>query len=147
MKKALLVVLVVLVAGAAWLGWQLRSRPEVDRYAAIAMPEAADDAGLRVTFLGVSTLYFRDSSAAILIDGFFTRPGLFEVAAGKIGPDPARIDAALAKAGIQELDAVIAVHSHYDHAMDSPAVAARTGALVVGSPSTAWIARGQGLAE
>src|SRR5688572_14188292 len=140
MKKVLLAVLVVLAAGAAWLGWQLRSRPEIDRYAAIAMPEATDDAGLRVTFLGVSTLLFRDSSAAILIDGFFTRPGILQVATGKIGPDPARIDAALAKAGIRKLDAVITVHSHYDHAMDTPAVAERTGALVVGSPSTAWIA-------
>jgi L-ascorbate metabolism protein UlaG (beta-lactamase superfamily) len=42
---------------------------------------------------------------------------------------------------------VIVTHSHYDHAMDSPEVAKRTGALMVGSESTANIARGWGLTE
>jgi L-ascorbate metabolism protein UlaG (beta-lactamase superfamily) len=42
---------------------------------------------------------------------------------------------------------VITVHSHYDHAMDAPAVAARTGAVVVGSESTAHIARGLAFPE
>ncbi len=147
MKKVVLAVLALLMLGAGWLAWQLNSRPSIDRYAAIAMPAAADDAGLRVTFLGVSTMLLRDSSAAILIDGFFTRPGMLPTATGRIGPDLARIDAALAKAGIKKLDAVITVHSHYDHAMDAPAVAERTGAVVVGSQSTAYVARGQGLAE
>src|SRR3546814_11008347 len=43
--------------------------------------------------------------------------------------------------------AVIAVHSHYDHAMDSPEVARQTGALLIGSDSTANIGRGWGLPE
>ena len=42
---------------------------------------------------------------------------------------------------------MIAVHSHYDHAMDSPEVARRTGALLVGSESTANIGRGVGFPE
>jgi L-ascorbate metabolism protein UlaG (beta-lactamase superfamily) len=146
-KKVLLIVLVLFVLGSAWLAWRLNSRPSIDGYADIAMPAATDDGGLRVTWLGVSTLLLRDPSAAILIDGFFTRPGLLATATSKIGPDPARIDAALRKAGIQKLDAVITVHSHFDHAMDAPAVAERTGAVLVGSASTAWIARGQGFAE
>ena len=39
-------------------------------------------------------------------------------------------------------DAVFVVHSHYDHAMDAPLVAQRTGAVLVGSESTANVARG-----
>ena len=39
------------------------------------------------------------------------------------------------------------VHSHYDHAMDSPEVARRTGAQLVGSESTANIGRGVGLPD
>ena len=36
------------------------------------------------------------------------------------------------------------MHSHYDHAMDAPEVAKRTGAQLVGSQSTANIALGYG---
>jgi L-ascorbate metabolism protein UlaG (beta-lactamase superfamily) len=147
MKKALLLIVASFVVGGGWLAWRLNARPSIEQYAAIAMPAATDDAGLRVTFLGVATLVLRDSSAAILIDGFFSRPGKLATATGKIGPDHARIDAALKRAGIEKLDAVITVHSHYDHAMDSPAVAARTGAVVVGSQSTAYVARGQSFPE
>jgi L-ascorbate metabolism protein UlaG (beta-lactamase superfamily) len=143
LRKAVLAVLVVLLLGAGWVAWRLHSRPSIAEYASTAMPAVADDAGLRVTWLGVATLLVRDSSAAVLIDGFFSRPGKMATLLAPVGPDPARIDAALRRAGIQKLDAVITVHSHYDHAMDTPAVAERTGAVVVGSPSTAWIARGQ----
>lgn len=58
-----------------------------------------------------------------------------------------RIEAALARAGVLELAVVIPVHSHYDHAMDAPEVARRTGALLLGSESTANIGRGWGLPE
>jgi L-ascorbate metabolism protein UlaG (beta-lactamase superfamily) len=146
-KKTLLIVVAAVFLAVAWFAWRLNSRPSIRSYTAMALPAAADDAGLRATFLGVSTMLFRDPSAAILIDGFFTRPGKLQTATGKIGPDAARIDAALAKAGITRLDAVITVHSHYDHAMDTAAVAARTGAVVVGSQSTAYIARGQNFPE
>ena len=146
--KKLISLLALLAANAAlWLAFELHSRPAIDRYQALALAPASDDGGLRVTFLGVSTLLIRDASAAVLVDGFFTRPGLIATALGRIAPDPARIDAGLARAGIERLDAVIAMHSHYDHAMDSPLVAIKTGAVVVGSPSTANIARGLGLAE
>jgi L-ascorbate metabolism protein UlaG (beta-lactamase superfamily) len=39
------------------------------------------------------------------------------------------------------------VHSHFDHALDSPVVAQETGALLVGSNSTANIGRGYGFPE
>jgi L-ascorbate metabolism protein UlaG (beta-lactamase superfamily) len=39
------------------------------------------------------------------------------------------------------------VHTHFDHAMDSAAVAARTGATLVGGTSAAQIARGGGLTD
>ncbi len=150
MKKILSVAALLLFAGLAWLAHGLSSRPSLERYAALRFPADganADAAGLEVTFLGVSTLLVRDATAAVLIDGFFSRPGLLAMAVGRIAPDDARIDAALSRAGIDRLDAVVTVHSHYDHAMDTPAVARKTGAIVVGSESTANIARGYGLAE
>ncbi|MFN2426191.1 MAG: MBL fold metallo-hydrolase [Candidatus Binatia bacterium] len=147
MRKLLLTILVIAVLAAGWLSFELHSRPSLERYSDMAFESVPDHDGLRVTFLGVSTLLLRDATAAVMIDGFFSRPGLLATAAGKIGPDRQRIQAALAAAGVDRLDAVVTVHSHFDHAMDTPVVAEITGAVVVGSLSTANIARGQGIAE
>lgn len=98
--------------------------------------------GLRVTFLGVSTLLFDDGNTAIMTDGFFTRPGKFPVLGGKIAPDRQIIADSLQRAKVTRLAAVICAHSHYDHALDSPIVAELTGATLVGSESTANIGRG-----
>jgi len=102
----------------------------------------------QVTFLGASTLLFEDASQALLIDGFFTRPSL---PAFTVAPDVAAIDKALEAAQITTTAAtrtltlvgVVVNHSHYDHAMDSSVVADRTGARLIGSNSTANIARGR----
>ena len=106
----------------------------------------------QVTFLGASTLLFEDTSQALLIDGFFTRPSL---ASFTVTPDEAAIDKALEAAQITttaatrtlSLVGVVVNHSHYDHAMDSSVVAGRTGALLVGSETTANIARGRAFPE
>ena len=121
-------------------------RPDLATYAQrFDVPTAGD--GLSVTFLGVSSLLIDDGSSAILTDGFFTRPSLLKVALGRLAPDAARIDACLARAGIDRAEGVVPVHSHYDHALDSAYVADRTGALLVGGESTANIGRGHGLPD
>jgi L-ascorbate metabolism protein UlaG (beta-lactamase superfamily) len=146
LKHILLVMFVTASAVAAWLAYQLRNHPSLAPYANLMLAPADNThAGLRATFLGVSTLLLDDGETAILTDGFFSRPGRFTVVAGKVAPDRERIASALAHAGISRLAAVIVTHSHYDHAMDAPEVARRTGALLIGSESTANIARGWGL--
>lgn len=121
-------------------------RPSLNTYRSLFQPAATDSADrLRATFLGVSTVLFRAGDDAVLIDGFFTRPSLARMLLGRITPDHPLINRALQRLGLRRLDAVIPLHSHYDHAMDAPAVASLTGATVVGSPSTANIARGYGL--
>jgi L-ascorbate metabolism protein UlaG (beta-lactamase superfamily) len=122
-------------------------RPDLGAYAdRFDVPES-DGSGPRVTFLGVSSLLLDDGVSAILTDGFFSRPGLLAVGLGRIAPREDRIAACLRKAGIDRLDAVLPVHSHFDHAMDSAAVAVRTGARLVGGTSTAFLGRGAGLPE
>jgi len=69
------------------------------------------------------------------------------VAAGKVSPSPARVDGCLARAKVSRLEAVIPVHTHIDHVMDSALVADRTGALLVGGESAANVGRGYGLGE
>lgn len=121
-------------------------RPDLNTYASrFTVPEASGD--LSVTFMGVSTLLIADTESALMVDGFFSRPGLIRLATRRIAPDHARIDAALARSRTTQLEAVLPVHSHFDHVMDSPEVARKTGALLIGGESTAHVGRGHGLAE
>lgn len=121
-------------------------RPDISRYAdRFDLPEA--DQGLSVTFLGVSTLLVGDGTSAVMTDGFFSRPSLLAVVARRIAPHHARIDAALERAEVTSLDALVPVHTHFDHAMDSAVVAARTGARLVGGPSATNVGRGGDLPD
>ncbi len=125
-------------------------RPSLDAYAAVRLPAVRPDDGaprVTVTFLGVATLLIDDGETRLMTDGFFTRPSLWSTLVGRIAPDREVIGRALDRAGIDKLDALFVVHSHYDHAMDAPEVARRTGALLFGSESTANVARGWGLGE
>jgi L-ascorbate metabolism protein UlaG (beta-lactamase superfamily) len=147
-KRLSLLLLVVAIAAASWLAYRFATRPSLAPYLPLALPKApAEFTGLRVTFLGVASLLLDDGETAILTDGFFTRPAARDVFLGKIAPDRDIIARSLDRARIRKLAAVIALHSHYDHVMDSPEVAQRTGAVLVGSNSTANVGRGWGLAE
>lgn len=100
-----------------------------------------------VTYMGNTNLLISDGETSILTDGWFTRPSTLDVAVGVVEPDMDAITDGMARGGVGTLAAVIPVHSHFDHAMDSPEVARRTGAVLVGSESTANIGRGWGLEE
>ena len=125
-------------------------RPDMSTHASRQDVAAAEEGGLSVTFLGVTTLLISDGDSAVMTDGFFSRPGLLQVALRKVEPSLDRIDAvlerALGDAGVDGLEAVVPVHSHFDHALDSAVVAERTGALLIGGTSTANVGRGGGLA-
>lgn len=113
-------------------------RPNIARYSnRFSVPTARSDAPLSVTWMGVATLLVDDGSSALMTDGYFSRPGLARVAAGKVSPSAERVDGCLARANVSRLTAVIPVHTHIDHAMDSALVADRTGAQLVGGESAA----------
>ncbi|GAS87678.1 MBL fold metallo-hydrolase [Mycolicibacterium brisbanense] len=121
-------------------------RPDLAEYAGFFdTPAATPGSPLRVTWAGVTTLLVDDGSSAVLTDGFFSRPPLWTVGLGRLEPSRPRVDGCLARLGIDRLDAVLPVHTHYDHAMDSALVAERTGARLVGGSSAAQIGRGHGL--
>ncbi|WP_343573203.1 MBL fold metallo-hydrolase [Mycobacterium sp.] len=123
-------------------------RPDLTRHAhRFTVPAAGSDAALTVTWLGVSTLLIDDGSSALMTDGFFSRPSLARVGVGKVAPSPARVDGSLLRAGVKRLEAVVPVHTHFDHALDSALVADRTGAKLVGGESAANVGRGHGLDE
>ena len=95
-------------------------------------------------FAGVANVLITDGESSILVDGFFSRPTIPQLALGKLHPDRERISAGLKQLGVNSLDAVMVTHSHYDHALDSPTVAEMMDATIYGSPSTRKIAEGYG---
>lgn len=151
-KRMVLGVLALVVLTFAALAWMLGHPPSLSgldrlRWSTPTAPQAP----LRVSFLGVATVLLDDGETALLTDGFFSRPDKLTTFLRKVEPDMAGIAAGLQRAGISQhtgkLAAVIPLHSHYDHAMDAPEVAKRTGALLLGSSSTAMVGRGWGLPE
>jgi L-ascorbate metabolism protein UlaG (beta-lactamase superfamily) len=123
-------------------------RPDIARHShRFCVPAAESTSPLTVTWLGVSTLLLDDGSSAVMTDGFFSRPSLARVGLGKVSPSTARVDGCLARVNVKRLEAVIPVHTHFDHALDSALVADRTGARLVGGESAANVGRGHGVAE
>ncbi len=139
--------LVLLLAAAAVA--LLVARANVYRFDALVVDDAPNvpGEGINLQWLGNTNVLVSDGTTAVLTDGWFTRPSTLRILFGKIEPDGGAIEAALRRAGILRLAAVVPVHSHFDHAMDAPVVARRTGAVLLGSASTANIGRGVGLPE
>lgn len=123
-------------------------RPDLAHYADyFDAPAASDGAPLTVTWAGVTTLLIDEGQSAVMTDGFFSRPSLAEVGLRALSPSAPRIDGSLARLGVQRLEAVLPVHTHFDHVMDSAVVADRTGAKLVGGMSAKQVGRGHGLPD
>jgi len=143
-KRAAIVVPAVLALTATGSAWLWRDRPTLES-TGWPVPQAPPENNVSVTatWLGVTTILFDDGETQILIDGFFSRPTLWEsVLRRPVVNDAATINFALHKFDMRRLAAIIPAHSHFDHAMDVGAVANRTSASVLGSESTANVARG-----
>jgi L-ascorbate metabolism protein UlaG (beta-lactamase superfamily) len=123
-------------------------RPDLRDYAdSFDAPAAGPGAPLTVTWAGVTTLLIDDGSSALMTDGFFSRPALVDVGLKRLSPSTPRIDGCLARLRVDRLEAVLPVHTHFDHAMDSAVVAERTGARLVGGTSAVQVGRGGGLPD
>src|SRR5256885_14906562 len=117
-------------------------RPDLQDYADyFDAPVAAPDAPLTVTWAGVTTLLIDDGESAVMTDGFFSRPGLLEVGLGRVAPSAPRIDGCLSQLGAHRLEAILPVHTHFDHAMDSAGVGERTRARGGGGTSAGQVGR------
>ncbi|MCA9515733.1 MAG: MBL fold metallo-hydrolase [Myxococcales bacterium] len=92
---------------------------------------------LALTWLGVAGWRLDAGPVTVLVDPYLSRPALD----APLVSDPAAI-AAHAPARAQ---LVLVSHSHADHLLDAPAVAAATGADLLGTLSTARVARASGL--
>lgn len=86
-----------------------------------------------VTWTGAAGLHFETDDGIILIDPYHTRVDIFNALIGPISPDTAAIEANLPD--MQKVKALIVGHTHCDHALDVPYIAANSAFPVVGSAS------------
>ena len=138
--------LALLALLAAWI-WHVRA----DIADTGLHPQVVDDPpdnAVTATWLGVAMLLFDDGETQILVDGFVSRPTLFESLTGRsVTSDAPMINYVMNEYRMDRLAAIVPAHSHYDHAMDVGAIANRSSASILGSESTANIARGWGVPE
>ncbi len=97
----------------------------------------------RVTWLGTAAHVVTTDTTTLLIDPYVSRHGLLRLATRALTPD----DDAIARWVPAKVDAVLCGHSHFDHLLDAPRIARRTGAKLVGSTTTCAFARAEGVSE
>jgi L-ascorbate metabolism protein UlaG (beta-lactamase superfamily) len=98
--------------------------------------------GLELTWLGTAGFRLAYQGTVMWIDPYVTRLSLRDLVARRVVPPS---EAAIA-AWIDRADAVLVGHTHFDHALDAPAIARRFGARVYGSSSLAQLMGIHGLA-
>jgi L-ascorbate metabolism protein UlaG (beta-lactamase superfamily) len=109
---------------------------------------------VQLTYLGTAGWEITDGRTVILVDPYLSRlrrvtpndtvdPAdnrpLFDNAA------IAQSDTVTIDAHIKRADVVLITHTHYDHALDAPYIASKTGATIIGTESTYHFARAQGV--
>ena len=125
-------------------------RPDIARFAGprSTPPPPNPMRPLPVTWMGVATLLIDDGSSALMTDGYFSRPSLAKVAAGKVILSRARRRMPCRGRRSRGWRRYIPVHTHIDHVLDSAAGRRpnRRAAWSAGQ-SAANVGRGYGLPE
>lgn len=94
------------------------------------------DSPVRVRWLGTAGFEITAGQFSVLIDPYVTRARFTDCVMRPLEPDLAEIARVTPRA-----DAIIVGHTHFDHALDVPAIARRTGAMVFGSKSAVALCR------
>lgn len=111
-----------------------------------AAAELALPPGLTLQWLGVSGYRISYEGQTILIDPYVSRVSLRDVVARRTAlPDPALVSRYLDPQPGERLLGVLVGHTHFDHALDAPAVVARHGCPAYGSGSLARLMRLHGI--
>jgi L-ascorbate metabolism protein UlaG (beta-lactamase superfamily) len=111
---------------------------------------------VQLTYLGTAGWQIANGQTVILIDPYLTRAKA-NSPNDAVSPDDTRPlvtgnsivepDTAVIDAHIQRANYIFLTHTHPDHSLDMPYIARKTGALVVGTVSTANLARVSGVPE
>jgi L-ascorbate metabolism protein UlaG (beta-lactamase superfamily) len=113
---------------------ELESRP-------LELPE-----GLEVEWLGVSGYRISTEGKTLFVDPYLSRVPFADLLRRRSAlPDPAMLDRFVHAPG--EVVGVLVGHTHFDHAVDAPAIARRFGCKAYGSDSLVTLMGLHGLAE
>lgn len=115
-------------------------RPEDIAWRPEVFGKSGGDRSVRVRWLGTAGFAIEHAGHVVLLDPYVTRASLARCAFGGLQPDLAAVAKHTPRA-----DAIILGHTHFDHALDAPAIARRTGARVFGSRSAAALCLAAGV--
>ena len=90
-------------------------------------------------WLGIACIEISSGGEVLLIDPYLSRIPPWKAYLGHIEPDEA------ASQSITRCDYILVTHSHFDHLLDAPPIARRTGARLFGSPNTARLSIALGI--
>ena len=116
-------------------------RPTDIMWSADALGRRGGDDDVRVRWLGTAGFAIEHCGHVLLLDPYLTRASLAACIVRPLRPDVAAIARHVPRA-----DAIVLGHTHFDHALDVPEIAIRTGARVFGSLSAAVLCRSKGVA-
>jgi glyoxylase-like metal-dependent hydrolase (beta-lactamase superfamily II) len=134
----------IVIGGRVW-AWCQRCGPTLRtcRHAPLCAPQPA---GLEVAWLGVSGYRLTYEGVSIFIDPYLSRVPLRALLLRRRAlADLAMIERYAAAPG--EVGGVLVGHTHFDHAVDAPALARRYGTKAYGSASLGHLMRLHGLGE
>lgn len=112
------------------------------RFPARTFEVPGDRAPVTVRWLGTAGFALEHAGYVVLIDPYATRASLRDVAFRTL-----QVDEVAVARFFPEAHAIVCGHTHFDHALDVPSIARRTGAKVFGSRSCAALCRAAGVPE
>jgi L-ascorbate metabolism protein UlaG (beta-lactamase superfamily) len=120
------------------------SRDDADALRGLEAVPLGLPGGLEIEWLGVSGYHISCEGVALFIDPYLSRVPLRSLLLRRVAmPDPDLLDRYAATT--EDVAGVLVGHTHFDHAVDAPAIARRFHAPAYGSASLATLMRLHGL--
>jgi len=132
--------------GRATANRSARERDDAQAARELEMTPLRLPAGLELEWLGVSGYRLTHEGHTLFVDPYYSRFPFRDLLLRRTArPDPAAIDRFVAAPG--EVVGILVGHTHFDHAVDAPALARRFGCRAYGSSSLAHLMSLHGLAD
>ncbi|MEO8924638.1 MAG: MBL fold metallo-hydrolase [Caldimonas sp.] len=118
---------------------------------------ASDGPQLQLTHFGAAAWRISDGKTTVYVDPYFSRLRTVKVFGESFPPpssdrrpvygydDVLPSDTAVIDQHVRDGQFILISHSHFNHCMDMPYIAKKTGATVIGTESTASLARASGV--